>query len=141
VLEVDNFNTGDMIKFLRTSIGLPDPESVIIDETQLSMTDEDLNLLLNIMLSREFSEYSSIDEVPVSAIYPIKLLAQKELCLSLAVKYAAFYDITADNNNQLKEGQMFDHFMKLADSFDKQYEDYLYNGGAEGFIINSSIRL
>jgi hypothetical protein len=119
-----------MIQFLRLSFGLIDPETgVETSDERLVMSDQELLLLLNVVMSRDFWGYGSIDEAPPNAVYPLKLLAQKELALALAVKYAPNYDMVADNNNQLHEGQMFEHYIKLAEELDNQYKDYLDSPG------------
>lgn len=131
------FTTADMIAFLRKTMNLPDPDIGLADDDRLSMTDEEMLLSINIVLTKDFADYTCLEEVPTHAIYPIKLLAQKELCLALAVRYAEDYDMVADSNNQIKEGQKFTHYLALAEHYDKLYNKYVTDGGAEGHVLNS----
>jgi len=118
-------------------MNLLDPDSVVLDDDKLSMSDEEMQLIINVVLTKDYYDYSSIEEVPDYAVYPIKLLVQKELCLTLAIKFSEDYDMTADNNNQLKEGQKFTHYLALADHFDRLYNKYIEDGGAGGHVLNS----
>ena len=55
----------------------------------------------------------------------------------MAIKEAPLFDIGADNNNYLKRSQRFEHYMKLIAQVDKEYEDYLEDGGAGGNTLTS----
>lgn len=66
-----------------------------------------------------------MEYLPEDAVYPIVLLAKKELYYTLAVKEAPLYDIGADNNNYLKRSQRFDHYMKLIAQVDSEYDDWI----------------
>lgn len=115
-----------MIQFLRLSVYVQDKDKVVtVDEQYLCMTDEDLLLYLNLALSRNFSDVPSLEYLPEDAVYPIILLAKKELYYTLAVKEAPLYDIGADNNNYLKRSQRFDHYMKLIAQVDSEYDDWI----------------
>lgn len=127
-----------MIQFLRVSVYVQDKDKVTVqDEQYLCMTDEDLLLYLNVVMTRNFSETPSINYLPEEAIYPVIMLAKKELYYTLAVKEAPLYDIGADNNNYLKRSQRFDHYMKLIAQVDKEYEDWLENGGEDNGTVKS----
>ena len=126
-----------IIKYLRLNINIQDPDGAGQDNLYLSMTDEDILLYMNIVLTRNFPEIPSLDYLPTEDIYPIVLLSKKELFYALAVKEAPLYDIGADNNNYLKRSQRFDHYMKLIAQTDKEYDDYLENGGAGGNTLAS----
>lgn len=126
-----------IVKYLRLNINIQDPDGAGQDNLYLSMTDEDILLYMNIVLTRNFPEIPSLDYLPTEDIYPIVLLSKKELFYALAVKEAPLYDIGADNNNYLKRSQRFDHYMKLIAQTDKEYADYLENGGAGGNTLAS----
>lgn len=120
--------TKQLIDYLRSSVHISEP-SVEEDSAYLSMTDEDILLYLNVVMTRDYPDTPSLDAMENSSVYPITLLAKKELYYTLAVKEAPFFDLGADNNNYLKRDQRFQHYMKLIEQVDKEYQDYLDNGG------------
>lgn len=122
-----------MIQFLRLSVYVQDKDKVINQDPQyLCMTDEDLLLYLNLAMSRNYSDIPELKYLPESIVYGVIILAKKELYYTLATKEAPLYDIGADNNNYLKRSQRFDHYMKLIAQADKEYDDWLENGGEDG---------
>jgi len=126
-----------MVSYLRMSVSVQDPTGTVQDSAYLSMNDEDIVLFMNIVLTRNYPEIPSLDYLPAECIYPIILLSKKELYYTLAVKEAPLYDIGADNNNYLKRSQRFDHYMKLIAQVDKEYTDFLENGGAGANTLTS----
>lgn len=127
-----------IIQFLRLSVFVQDKDKVVsVDKAYLCMTDEDLLIYLNLALSRNFPEVPSLQYLPKESVFPVVILAKKELYYTLAVKEAPLYDIGADNNNYLKRSQRFDHYMKLIVQADKEYQDWLENGGADGGTVKS----
>lgn len=127
----------EIIKFLRVSMQVADPEGTEGDKSFLSLTDEELELYLKVSLSRNFPEVPLLELVPNEGIYPLVLLTRKDLYFTLATSTAPLYDIGADNNNYLKRSQRFKHYMELIGQVDKEYQDYLDNGGAGGFALNT----
>lgn len=126
-----------IIKYLRSSVSVQDPEGSTVDSVYLSMTDEDLLLYINVALSRNFPEVMSLDYLPNELVYPVVLIAKKELYFALATKDAPLFDIGADNNNYLKRSQRFDHYMKMVAQIDDEYEKYMENGGAGANTLTS----
>ena len=126
-----------MVSYLRLNVSIQDPDGTVQDSAYLSMTDEDIVLIMNIVLTRNFSDVPSLDYLPTEYVYPVILLSKKELFHALAVKEAPLYDLGADNNNYLKRSQRFEHYMKLIAQVDKEYEDYLENGGAGANTLTS----
>lgn len=124
-----------MVAYLRSNVSLQ--TGTVQDSAYLSMTDEDIILYMNVVLTRNYPEIPSLDYLPAEYIYPIILLSKKELYYALATKEAPLYDIGADNNNYLKRSQRFDHYMKLIAQVDKEYADYLENGGAGANTLTS----
>lgn len=119
-----------IIQYLRLSVHVQDPDNPgEVDKAYLSMTDEDLLLYLNVVMTRDFADIPSLDQLPAMDVYPLTLLAKKELYYALAVIEAPKYDLGADNNNYLKRSQRFSHYMELAKQADSEYQDYLDNGG------------
>ena len=127
-----------MIQFLRTSVYVQDKDGAVTQDSQyLCMTDEDLLTYLNVALTRNFSDIPSLQYLPQEAVFPVVLLAKKELYYTLAVKEAPLFDIGADNNNYLKRSQRFDHYMKLIAQVDKEYQDWIDNGGSDNGTVKS----
>ena len=120
----------DLIDYLRLQIHIQDSDGVITQENEdyLALTDQDITLFLNVARSKHFSEYS-LHDMPETAVYPVVLLATRELILSLAVRVAPLIDMTADNNNVLREHQMFTAYHKLLQQLDAQYEKWLESCG------------
>lgn len=120
--------TEQLIKYLRLNVNIQTPD-VQQDSAYLSMSDEDILLYLNVVLTRDFSDVPSLEYLPSKDVYPLILLAKKELYYALAVVSAPNFDLGADNNNYLKREQRFQHYMDLIGQVDKEYQDYLENGG------------
>ena len=126
-----------MIAYLRLNVSIQYPTGSEQDSVYLSMTNEDLVLYMNIALTRNFPEIPSLDYLPTEYVYPVILLSKKELYYALATKDAPLFDLGADNNNYLKRSQRFDHYMKLIAQVDKEYKDYLEDGGAGANTLTS----
>lgn len=126
-----------MVKYLRLNVSIQDPNGSAQDSDYLSMTDDDIVLYMNTVLTRNFPEIPSLDYLPTECVYPVILLSKKELYYALATKESPLFDIGADNNNYLKRSQRFDHYMKLIAQVDKEYADYLENGGAGSNTLTS----
>ena len=124
-----------MVQYLRMNVSIQ--TGSVQDSDYLAMTDEELILYMNVVLTRNFPEIPSLDYLPTECIYPVILLSKKELYYALATKESPLFDIGADNNNYLKRSQRFDHYMKLIAQVDKEYADYLENGGAGGNTLTS----
>lgn len=125
-----------LIKYLRISVNIQDPDASSKDPEYLSMTDEDLRVFLDVACSMVFP-YTPLEDISEGDVYGILLLARKDLYYTLATIDAPLYDIGADNNNYLKRSQRFDHYMKLIAQTDKEYQDYLENGGAGGNVVTT----
>lgn len=126
-----------IVSYMRLSMSIQDPDGITQDSAYLSMTDEDIELYLTVCLTRDFPDVPSLEYLPTESVYPLTLLARKDLFYTLAVKEAPLYDIGADNNNYLKRSQRFDHYMELIVQADKEYQDYLDNGGAGGNTVSA----
>lgn len=123
-------NVAEIVRYLRISVKLQDPSIDVRDESYLSISDEDLELILKVVCTRDFPKVRSLDRLPAESVYPVTLLAKKELYFALATSEAPFYDLVADNNNQLKRAQRFEHYMEMIAQVDKEYNQYNKDGGA-----------
>ena len=121
-------NKAELVRYLRLNVNIQNAD--VTDTAYLSMTDEDIELYLNVVVTRDFPQVLSLDLLPQEDIYPVVLLAKKELYFTLASKDAPLIDLTADNNNQIKRGQRFEHYMKLIAAIDDEYNQYIEDGGA-----------
>lgn len=118
----------ELVRYLRLNVNIQNAD--VTDTAYLSMKDEDIELYLSVVLTRDFPQIPSLDLIPQEDIYPIVLLAKKELYYTLASTDATLIDLVADNNNQLKRSQRFEHYMKLIEAVDKEYNQYNEDGGA-----------
>ena len=123
-----------MIKNLRLSVHVQDSGSTELDPKYLAMTDDELRSFLDLCLLRNFPDVPALELAPSDSIYGLILLAKKELYYTLAVIEAPLYDMNADNSNSLSRSQRFEHYMKLIGQADKEYTDWLENGGIDGGI-------
>lgn len=126
-----------MIVYLRNSVYVQDPTGSTQDPEYISLTDEDLTLIMRVALTKDFPQILSLDNLPNECLYPLMLQTKKELYSTLAMKEAPLFDIGADNNNYLKRSQRFDHYNTLISQVTKEYNDYLENGGAGGNTLTS----
>jgi hypothetical protein len=94
------------------------------------MTDEDIYLYLEVVKTRDFAKYPTLDFLPTECVYPLILLAKKELYSALAISSAPLYNLVADNNNQIMRGQRFDHYYKLIAIVNEEYNQFIKDGGA-----------
>ena len=125
VLTVD-----ELLELLRSAVNISNEEAGVEDSGYLNMTDEELTTFLKLSISKVYPSVEDFEDLPPGSAYPIVLIAKKELYLKLAVLKANLIDLTADNNNQLKQSQRFSHYMALAENAQEEYEDWVENGGA-----------
>ena len=121
--------TAELIQFLRISVNVQTSSESVTDPYLLKMTDEQMELFLKVVVTRDFPMYS-LDTLPQSAIYPVILLSKKELYFALASVNAPLYDLNADTNNSLKRSQRFEHYMAMIKAVDDEYDQYNEDGGA-----------
>lgn len=100
---------------------------VVTDPVFLQMTDNDLTMFLNLALARVCPTAESLEDLPSGFSYPLMLLAKKELYLKLAVDSAPLYDVTVENNNNLRREQRFQHYMYLVEEAQSEFEDWEKN--------------
>ena len=127
----------ELVKVLRSSVNVQVPieegsEETINDPAYLTMTDDDIQLFIKLGVSRAYPNITDLADLPSGSEYPITLLAKVELYLKLAVMKADKVDMGADNNNYLKQGQRFSHYMQLVELANAQYESWLENEGVNG---------
>lgn len=125
----------DLVQYLRLNVKIQEP-SITEDTVYLKMSDKDIELYLQVALSRDFPN-ETLDTLPNDSIYPLILLSKKEMFYALAVASAPDYDLGADNNNYLKRGERFKHYMSLVEAVSKEYKQYLEDGGAGGYALTS----
>ena len=129
----------EIIKFLRQSILVQDPDVVAVDEDFLSLTEEDFITLLQVCLSKVDSN-DDIFNLSQENLYPLILVSKKELYHRLANKTATKYSLTSATGVQLKRAEIFDHYYTLIEEVEKEYKTYLSTGVSvkQGEILLSS---
>ena len=117
----------ELIAYLRLSVKLQNEEYV--DDVYLSMSDEDIQLYIKIVATRDFPDIS-ITNIPSANIYPITLLAKKELYHTLAVAKSDDVDLTSAEGASIKQSAKFEHYMKLIAQVTLEYDKWVEDGGA-----------
>lgn len=117
----------NIIKFLRQSVLVQDPEVVTVDEDFLSLTDEDFIPLLSICLSK-VDPKDDIFNLSEENLYPLILVTKKELYHRLAIKSAPNYSIQSSGGAKLSKSDVFDHYYKLIQQVEEEYSNYLATG-------------
>lgn len=120
------FSTETLVKYLRDSVLVQAP-STADDPVWLSMSDEDLAIVLEVAKHRDFPN-EIMASLSNGVVYPLMLVAKKELYYRLAVKSAPLYDLKGDDAGELKRDQRFKHFMALIQQTEKELENYMENG-------------
>lgn len=133
----------EMVKILRSSVNVQYEEAEVIDSAYLTMTDDDLMLFVKLGCSRVYPSITDLSDLDEGSEYPIILLAKIELYSKLAVLKADKIDLVADNNNQLKQSQRFDHYMKLVEMTREEYNDWVEDtvSGATGGVQSYDVLL
>lgn len=131
----------DLIRYLRISVDVVEPESKVKDDLYLKLSDDDLLLYIDTARTRAYPG-ETLDDFPEAYIYPLMLLAKKELYLALAIRHARFVDLKADDYNEMKKSQWFTHYMDLAGMMETSYLNYLdYGGDGTGTMYSASTYL
>lgn len=115
-----------LVKYLRDSVLVQDP-SLGEDEIWLSMEDADLAIVLEVAKHRDFPN-EILNSLRAGVVYPLMLVAKKELYYRLAVKSAPKYDLKGDDAGELKRSQRFAHFYSLIKQTEEELENYMENG-------------
>lgn len=129
------FAVTDLVSYLRNAVAVAEKELagedwLVEDLAYAALSDEELELYLKVAATRNFSEYP-LDKIPEEAVYPITLLARKDLYFYLASCAAPLYNLQADGAS-LSRTQRFEHYMLLIQQLDKEFEDWENNGGTSG---------
>lgn len=131
----------DIIKFLRQSVLVQDPDVATVDEDFLSMKDEDFIPLLQIALSK-VDPSDDLFSLSEENLYGLILMSKKELYHRLATKSAKSYSLTSSSGAHLNRSDVFDHYYRLIQEVQEEYTKYLSTGGGKpiqfGEIILSS---
>ena len=134
------FTVSELCNLLREAVNVQNEGAEIQDPAFLTMTDEDLTMFLKLGMSKVYPSVEDLADLPPGSDYPVILVSKKELYLKLAVVSAPLYDLTADNNNQIKRSQRFSHYMALAENAQLEYEDWVENGGGATVDPNTGIQ-
>lgn len=113
----------NLVNYLRQSVLVQDPNITPQDPEFLSMTDEDLKEVLEFSLYK-INPNASLENLSKGDIYPLILVAKKELYSRLAVKNAPLVTI-GFGETALKYDLRFEHYLKLIKQVDEEYNKYL----------------
>ena len=120
------FSTETLVKYLRDSVLVQDP-STAEDPIWLQMSDDDLAIVLEVAKHRDFPN-QVLSSLANGVVYPLMLVAKKELYYRLAVKSAPKYDLKGEEAGELKRSQRFEHFMSLIKQTEAELQNYMENG-------------
>lgn len=129
------FAISDLVSYLRNAVAVAEKDLagedwLVEDLAYAALSDEELQLYLQVAATRDFSEYP-LDKIPEEAIYPITLLARRDLYFYLATCAAPLYNLQADGAS-LSRTQRFEHYMALIQQLDIEFADWENNGGTSG---------
>lgn len=129
------FTQEELVSYLRSAVFIENEEEkgddgLVEDTAYLAMSDEDILLFIRVAVTRDFSEYS-LGKIPEEAVWPVLLIARRDLYFKLATAAAPLYNLQADGAS-LSQDQRFQHYMQLIQQLDKEFEDYENNGGLSG---------
>ena len=133
------FTVEELVSYLRSIVEVQAEGSDVEDTGYLAMSDEELLLFLRTAITKDYSKYS-LGKVPEEAIYPIMLLARRELYFKLATISAPLYNLSADGAS-LSQTQRFEHYMALIKQLDSEYQNYEENGGSNGTVTTYNARI
>lgn len=133
------FTVEELVTYLRSAVEVQAEGTDVEDTGYLAMSDEDLVLFLRTALSKDFSQYS-LTKVPEDSVYPVLLLARRELYFKLATIAAPLYNLSADGAS-LSQTQRFEHYMELIKQLDSEYQDYEENGGSNGTVSTYDVSI
>jgi hypothetical protein len=120
-------NLVDIIKFLRQSVLVQDIDITPNNPEYLTLSDADFKLLLEVALSK-VAPTLSIETMNNEFLYPVILLAKKELFHRLALPKAQKFTISVSGGARLAKEQIFEHYMSLIQDVDQEYKSYLAIG-------------
>jgi hypothetical protein len=117
-------NKLQVIAYLRQNCIVQDPTgTTAIDPAFLALTDTELDLTLQVALSKEYPQ-GSVDNIPADYLYPTILVAKKELYFQLSSKTAPLYPISLGEDGSIKKNIRFDHYMTLITNTEKEYQSF-----------------
>lgn len=124
------FTTDELVAHLRQSVQVQNEGADVEDEGLLAMSDAELLEHIRFAASRDYSGYP-LNKLPSNAVYPVMMIARRDLYWTLATIAAPLYNLAADGAS-LSETQRFEHYIELIKQLDDEYNDYLSNSGGGG---------
>lgn len=112
-----------IVTYLRNNVHIQDPSGSTTDPVYLSMTDADVLLLIQVACCRDYPAYAGMSSIPDDSVYPVMLLAKKELYFKLATDSAPLYPIKS-GSDELQKNIRFDHYIALVKETDKEYQEW-----------------
>lgn len=125
-------NIEQVIEYLKTSLFVlgeedfninDDPEFIKLDEGHLEM-------VLNVAMS-SVNSTKSLRHMSQEDIYPVILLARKEIYYTLATKSAPLYDLSVAGDagsSRISRDQRFRHYYDLIEQVNREFNTYMSTG-------------
>ena len=126
-------NITEILEYLKTSLFIYDSTeddsgfTVERDPQYIGLTDTYLTNVLNVCLSK-VNPNKKLATLNTSELYPVVLLAKKEIFFMLATKNAPLNDISIAGNagaSSLDRSQRFANYMQLIRYVEEEYNNYI----------------
>lgn len=124
-----------LIDYIRQSC-LVDSPSLVTDSEYLILEDKDIEVIIQIAMSR-LKSYKPLTDDEDELLYPIVLQAKKEIYYRLAFKNAPNFDLSGQAG-KLEKSQKFDHYMRLAQSMEEEWYNFIKEQEAQVDVSNTS---
>lgn len=128
-------DTQQLISYLRSQLFIVNTQEEVElkeDPAYIALTDKELTSILEVALAKYDSSAILSDVIyDNELLYPVILLARREVYVYLSTKSAPNNDISVGNSSgstSLKKSQRFEHYYKLIQLVDKEYNDFLTTG-------------
>lgn len=137
-------NIKELVEYLKTSLFIIDPETgnTINDDPEfVALSDSHLEHVLKVAMSNVNSR-KSIEEIEPIDVYPVVLLARREIYYTLATKSAPLYDMSVAGSagaSSIMRNQRFNHYMKLVEGVNDEYKLYMSTGQGGRALQSSDV--
>ena len=121
----------EVVSFLKTSMFIQDPTDTIRNDPEFVTLSEDFLLNLIEICAFRVNPLKTLSTLDKTDLYPIILLAKKEVYHHLATKNAPMYDLAiagSTGSSTLSRSQRFNHYYKMIQQVSEEYNQYLATG-------------
>lgn len=117
----------ELLDYLKTSLFIQDPQDIVRNDPEyIALSEEHLTRVLNIALL-QVNPKDSLESISDGSIYPVILLAKKEVYHILATKSAPLHRLSAGGGggtSALDKQQRFQHYMELIQQVTGEYREF-----------------